>query len=615
MKTVRVIWRLIRQRPWHFATSATSAGVLAYWVQLLPGPILKSFFDALTKGSGDSGQALMLAALLVGAAAAQFAVMFIAGLLEPSLMRRNSIALQRSVLATVLSRPGAQAVPHSTGEAVSRFRDDTERIAVALAWGFDPIGVLGGLAVALVVLWSQDPRLTAFVIVPMMAGLVIVNLAGRWINRYRLAAQQAAADVAGFISECFAAFVAIRTAGAESRATERFRTLGELRRRTAMRDATLAAALEASGGAIVAMSTGVLLLLAAGGIENGGFTVGKLVLFVAYMGPLTVATKYVSLYATIYRQAGVSLGRLFELVQEDSVEAVSAPGSLRPSDGPPQPLPHSEPLDILEVRGLTFVYPGSTNGIRDVSFRLEHGSFVVVTGGVGSGKTTLLRALLGLLPTSSGEIYWNTELVSRPDLFMVPPRCAYTPQVPRIFGLSLAENIALGVAMDRDHLRRAVESAQLAPDVAVLTRGVDTVVGARGTRLSGGQVHRVAVARMLIREPRLLVVDDVSSALDLGTEQQLWDSLEMTGDATVVAVSHRHRPLERADRILLMDGGRLVDTGTLAELLQRSATMREIWREPDAPGPASDLLASKRALENYADHDEVSRPVDDIARP
>ena len=244
MKTIRVIWRLIRQRPWHFVTSATSAGVLAYWVQLLPGPILKSFFDTLTKGSGNGAQALTLAALLVGAAAARFAITFMANLLEPSLMRRNSIALQRSVLATVLSRPGAQVVPHSAGEAVSRFRDDTDRVTHALAWGLDPLGVLGGLAIAVVVLWSQDPRLTTFVIVPMMAGLVIVNLAGRWINRYRLAAQQAAADVAGFISECFAAFVAIRTAGAESRATERLRTLGEHRRRTAMRDTTLAAALE-----------------------------------------------------------------------------------------------------------------------------------------------------------------------------------------------------------------------------------------------------------------------------------------------------------------------------------------------------------------------------------
>lgn len=586
MKTIRVILRLIRQRPWHFVTSATSAGVLAYWVQLLPGPILKSFFDALTKGSGNSGQALTLAALLVGAAAARFAVTFMAGLLEPSLMRRNSIALQRSVLATVLGRPGAQAVPHSAGEAVSRFRDDTERITHALAWGFDPIGVLGGLAIALVVLWSQDPRLTAFVIVPMMAGLVIVNLAGRWINRYRLAAQQAAADVAGFISECFAAFVAIRTAGAEARATERFRALGESRRRTAMRDATLAAALEASGGAMVALSTGVLLLLAAGGIENGGFTVGKLVLFVAYMGPLTVATTYVSLYATIYRQARVSLGRLFELVQEDSVEAVSAPGSLKPSDIALEPLPASEPLRHLEARGLTFAYKGSRNGIRDVSFRLEHGSFTVVTGAVGSGKTTLLRLLLGLLPADEGELYWNGALVSRPDRFMVPPRCAYTPQVPRIFGLSLAENISLGVAAGHESMRRAIESAQLEADLAVLPQGGDTVVGARGTKLSGGQVHRVAVARMLIREPRLIVVDDLSSALDVVTEQQLWDSLEATGDATVLAVSHRHRPLERADHILLMDDGVLADAGTLADLLQRSSTMREIWRLPETSDPA-----------------------------
>ncbi|MGI8422933.1 MAG: ATP-binding cassette domain-containing protein [Chloroflexota bacterium] len=204
-------------------------------------------------------------------------------------------------------------------------------------------------------------------------------------------------------------------------------------------------------------------------------------------------------------------------------------------------------LEDVETFGLTYRFPESGRGIVDVSLRVERGTFTVVTGRVVSGKKTLLRVLLGLLPRDSGEVHWNGAVVAEPGAFFVPPRCAYVPQVPRLFSDTVRENILLGLPDAEVNLQRAVRLAVLDDDLSVLGRNLETVVGQRGTRLSGGQVQRVAAARALAADPELLVLDDLSSALDVATERELWERLASErGEMTCLAVSHRRPALQRA---------------------------------------------------------------------
>jgi ATP-binding cassette subfamily B protein len=298
-------------------------------------------------------------------------------------------------------------------------------------------------------------------------------------------------------------------------------------------------------------------------------------------------TGFLGWIVATYQQMGVAFQRAVALMQGAPPAELVAhhPIPLR------EPLPplaqvtavSREQLAVLEVTGLTLWYPESGRGIEDISFSLARGSFTVITGRIGAGKTTLLRALLGLLAPQAGEVRWNGELVIQPAKVFVPPRVAYTPQAPTLLSGTMRENILLGWPDDPTLLANAVHHAVLERDLAGFPTGLETVIGARGVRLSGGQIQRTAAARMFVRSPELLVFDDLSSALDVETEQLLWQRVFALG-ATSLVVSHRRAVLERADQILLLEEGRITARGTLAALLETSAEMRQLYATKSLSG-------------------------------
>jgi ATP-binding cassette subfamily B protein len=367
---------------------------------------------------------------------------------------------------------------------------------------------------------------------------------------------------------------AIRVAGAEPNVLRRLEALNDVRRKTAVRYRVYVTLLDTFGVGASSAALGLVLLLAAGAMRDGRFTIGDFTLFASYVGAATSAPRWMGRLLARKRTADVAWMRITTLMDDapDAALVARAPARPRVADAEPR-------FEQLEVRGLTCLHPSSGQGVRDVSFSLRRGEVVIVTGRVGSGKSTLLKAIVGLLPIEAGELIWNGVAVDDPATFMIPPRAAYTAQSPRLFTESLAENILMGADPAGDRVEQAVHLAVLEDDVRQLGNGLETLVGTRGVTLSGGQVQRAAAARMFARRPQLLVFDDASSALDVRTEHAFWERLFESGQHSCLAVSHRLEAYRHATEIIVLEDGRVAARGTLRELLRDSALFREIWHE------------------------------------
>ena len=560
----RFAWRILRADPRTWLISL-SMWCLFFVLPLATGLVLRAVLDRLPPA--DPSGIWMLVAVLAGLEIGRWLILL------PAIVQWHGAWVfwhtvpRVNAMRSLTQDPGPVTgrLPGSPGEAVSRFRDDARDVAQVLDVWLDLVAAtlasVGGIVVLLVI----SPPAALAMTLPIVVVLGIGHLLGGRLKQWRLAERTATAGVTGFIGDAFGAIGAVKVAAAEPSVLARFQAMGHARAAAARRDQVGTQVSQVLGGITANAGLGLALLLTAPAMRRGELTVGDIGLFTTYATLVSGLPRVTARWAAWQRQAEVSAARLGRLMPDHDPDLASATVTTYLRGGPPPFDPVVIPaaatradgdvLHRLEVRGLS-VHLDETDQATEIDLDVQRGQLVVITGPVGSGKSVLLRAVLGLVPRAAGEIRWNGTIVDEPYTLMVPPRVAYVPQVPRLFSERLADTVLLGV--DDLGLDRALTLACLDEDLLDLPDGIGTLVGPKGVRLSGGQIQRAAAARALVREPELLVVDDLSSALDVVTESRLWGGLfdAAAGSVTVLAVSHRPNVLERADQVIRLDRGR-----------------------------------------------------------
>jgi ATP-binding cassette subfamily B protein len=540
--------------------------------------LLKGAIDAL-KGSGAAAHAAVVrnAALIAVFAILQAAIRTASRVLIFNAARNIEYGLRRDLFRHLMRLDGAFFRKSNTGDVMSRLTNDLG--AVRGLFGPGVLNAINSTVVyvtTLSLLMRLSPSLTLYALLPYPFLLMGARLSGRLMFKSSREIQEQLGMMSTSIQEDLAGVSVVKHYGLEDLRHRKFRAINDEYLTRSLRLVKARGVL----GPLFAMlaGAGTLIVLWAGGrqVIAGKMTLGALVAFNAYVIQLSWPTIALGWIISLWQRGVAGWARVRELLASE------------PKIHDPAPAPGLEGVKLqpsLEVRDLSITL-GERRVLDGVSFSVPAGSTLAIVGPTGSGKTTLVDALARLQDVAPGAVAVGGHDVTTLPLARLRGLFGYAPQDAFLFSATVAENIAFGVrdALDEATLRervvRAGEAAGLAPDVAILPDGWDTLVGERGITLSGGQRQRVALARALAAAPSILMLDDTLSSVDAQTEREILTRLQpILRERTSIVVSHRVAAVKAADQILVLDGGRVSERGTHAQLLATGGLYASLYRE------------------------------------
>jgi ABC-type multidrug transport system fused ATPase/permease subunit len=549
-RTLRQIARLARNDARYCASAVALFAVLT--VLGLDGALLPWLWVDLVDGDGSllwpaTG---LVAGLLIGVPA-----LYYAGLWFPEWWVRQMLRIS---LRLVHGQTGPRRVSSHTPAEVVAQGGDTERVVQLADHVIDQLICVVLLVSMTWVTGSLVPAM--FFLGTMLLSGLAATLFGPALER---AARRTVAARAGFATALVSALSAARTvklAGATRPVLGHLAALDELRSDRQRREISV----QVWARSTPSLLSGLLPIAAWAMLLSGALSAGATLVVVS---TLAAARWFAWTTASLVSQLPSARVWTRRTVAMAGVADYSAPVPGVDISAGTAPAPDTttrNPLRTLQLAGFSAVHENGTVGVRDLDLTVERGQLVLVVGPVGAGKSSLLRALAGIVH-HTGDMRWNGEAVTEPELFLRPNQVGYVAQLPRVLSGTVADNIRLGHEVDA---AGAVSTAQLDHDLRATGGGLGLLIGHKGTRLSGGQLQRLALARALAPRTELLIADDVSSALDVTTELALWRALREHG-VTVVGSTSKRAALAQADHVVVLRAGEAVAQGTWRDLADR----------------------------------------------
>ncbi len=579
MKELRSVLPYFRPHRRVFAFGMALVVVANAFAVVIP-ELLGRSIDALRElPPAGRGEIVMYALLIVGAALISGAARYGMREILNGVSRRVEVAIRDDFVRHLFRLDAGFYNRSRTGDLMSLATNDT--LAVRQAAGpavMYSVNTLVNFALVAALMLSISVRLTALVLVPMTLLVPAAMIFGRAIHRRFERIQEQYSELSTMVQENLSGLRIVRAYRREEAQRREFDVLNRGYLARNMRLARAAGAFHPVLGLLTSIASVIILWHGGQRIIDGTLSVGDFVAFSYYLTLLAWPMIALGWVVNLIQRGNASMGRLNRVFA--TKPAIASPEGVRPvrSASPDAPL--------VEFRRVRFRFPGATrDALTDIDFSIPQGSTAAIVGPTGAGKSTLVSLIARLWDPVSGEVLFGGRPLPSWDLRELRSKIGFAPQDTFVFSMTLEENVALGTeaGLTKSQRGRAVhsasKSAQLDKAAKSLPSGYETFLGERGINLSGGQKQRVALARALARNPDLLILDDVLSAVDTRTEARILQGLksEFRG-RTAIVISHRATAVQEADIILVLDQGRIVERGRHEELLERDGVYAELLR-------------------------------------